>query len=668
MGFSRTTAVYTGGARTFSLNFALGFIERSQVRVYVQGEVDGGGVQLYRQFTWIDDNTIRVTNSIANGATVVMERTVNKSSLYVDFNNPGFALRPGLDKALKHSLMAVHEVLDGRTDYVAQSLEGIVTASMGAYVQDTIEDHLNTAGIAYRNDPKGGDYNVYIPDHYPNLQAAVDANYFRAQLQRVNIYLRADTPILTGLLCANGDYSGFAIFSTGGTPFLGEGFVGIPDSAVPNFGTTGNNKPNNFIVGINASMPFLGCTINAMGRCDSGYYAFWNCSGSIRMNSGIINAGYNGLEARGSIISAYATNFSGAGGSAYRFAHGSIANIQSANGSNSCTVALGAEEDSRGALDVSRCSIVHARLVNLSNSGASGVNIRRDSIVCIQESNLSGAALIGADIKHASSVSMYSSNVSNCGTRAIAVEDVSSVDARGCSVGTSVAGAGANWVQVNNGGRLVITGSTGVGGLPLTTANTNIRRFNVMYGQGQIIDSNVLSWHPGSFSSTGADNGQDYSALGISQHSRNTTSAATHIQFFNPNGSVGQIRTSGTGTIYETTSDGRLKVNRTEIGYDPLLWLDAIEVFRADWVSPLTGELTGDSDILIEAQAIQPYAPEAVSIGDSRTAPGEEGFEPWGVDYSKIASPRALAAMKALRAENEALKAEIAAIKAHLNL
>ena len=42
---------------------------------------------------------------------------------------------------------------------------------------------------------------------------------------------------------------------------------------------------------------------------------------------------------------------------------------------------------------------------------------------------------------------------------------------------------------------------------------------------------------------------------------RNATSAASHHLFFNPNGIVGSIQTSGTSTSYVTSSDYRLKEN-----------------------------------------------------------------------------------------------------------
>lgn len=696
MGYSRTTVVYSGGARTFSHSLSLGFINRDQIRVYILGELDGSGNQIYRAFTWVDDNTITVTNAIAIGRTVVIERTVPKDSLIIDFTNPGSALRPNLDKALKQTLMAVHEVLDGRTPASEGTASLVAAATNAANLANSassaamlaaaaaqeyggafliglpaaVTNEFNTrVTMSYNDALTDTAYTVYVgsqPGDYTNLQTAVDQNYFRSQRQPVIIRLRAADPVMSGLLCVDGDYSGITIMSFGGTPTLGVGFTGVSDTAVPYMGSYGDGMVNHFIVGYNTVMPRLATIIDAQGRCANGYYAFWQSEGHVAPNCGIINVGHDGLSVRGSHVTAYNTRWHGAGNSGVRVAHGSTVNIQSSQFNDCCSAPeLGA--DGIGALDVSRCSVCHARDVTAMRSGAAGANIRRNSVVCLQGSNFSGAAGIGIDAKHASVVSAFSSDLSGCGVRAIECGDLASVDARTCNVFSNVAGAGTFFIVVSEGGRVVSTGSTQQG-VAVPPTRINIARYNINYPQGQITDTTAESWHPGVFSVTGLTSGQRYNGTGISDHSRDTASAAQVMRFYNPNGMVGQVSMTGTTTTYSTTSDGRLKVNRRGIGYDPLLWLDAIEVFEADWLSPRTGMLTGDTDILVSAQDIYPLAPEAVLIGDGEFDPGDENFVSWSVDYSKIASPRALAVMQALRAENVALRNEIAAIKAHLNL
>jgi hypothetical protein len=60
---------------------------------------------------------------------------------------------------------------------------------------------------------------------------------------------------------------------------------------------------------------------------------------------------------------------------------------------------------------------------------------------------------------------------------------------------------------------------------------------------------------------TGASNGSSLTSSGILQTSRAGTGALAHAQFYNPNGLVGSIQTSGTSTSYVTSSDYRLKEN-----------------------------------------------------------------------------------------------------------
>ena len=60
---------------------------------------------------------------------------------------------------------------------------------------------------------------------------------------------------------------------------------------------------------------------------------------------------------------------------------------------------------------------------------------------------------------------------------------------------------------------------------------------------------------------TGAANGSALYSNGQFATSRNTTSSTTHIAFYNPNGIVGSIDTSGSSTSYNTSSDYRLKDN-----------------------------------------------------------------------------------------------------------
>jgi len=60
---------------------------------------------------------------------------------------------------------------------------------------------------------------------------------------------------------------------------------------------------------------------------------------------------------------------------------------------------------------------------------------------------------------------------------------------------------------------------------------------------------------------TGAANAKGFFNSCVLRSSRAATSELIHYEFYNPNGSVGSIKTSGSQTIFEETSDYRLKEN-----------------------------------------------------------------------------------------------------------
>lgn len=117
---------------------------------------------------------------------------------------------------------------------------------------------------------------------------------------------------------------------------------------------------------------------------------------------------------------------------------------------------------------------------------------------------------------------------------------------------------------------------------------------------------------------------------------RNTTDAAGHHQFFNPNGIVGSITTSGSATSYNTSSDQRLKDNIVDApsASDDI---DAIQVRSFDWKADGSHQKYG-----MVAQELMTVAPEAVS-GDP------ESDDMMGVDYSKLV-PMLVKEIQSLRA------------------
>lgn len=114
MGYSRLEYAYTGGGQVFEANFPLGYLQREDIRVYVRGEVDGTGGQALRQFRWVDDVSVEVTTPLPNPCTVIVDRTVDKTDLDLTRYAVGGYDPQTLVRTQRQSMMAVHEVLDGR--------------------------------------------------------------------------------------------------------------------------------------------------------------------------------------------------------------------------------------------------------------------------------------------------------------------------------------------------------------------------------------------------------------------------------------------------------------------------------------------------------------------------------------------------------------------------
>lgn len=115
-GYSFYTIVSDGTTDTYPLNFALGELKRTYVRVYVDGEVAGGGAQIYRQIEDVPGETgmVRVLGGIVPaGGRVNFQRIVPKDMLIHRYNNGSILDYPSLDESHDQLMMAMHEVLDG---------------------------------------------------------------------------------------------------------------------------------------------------------------------------------------------------------------------------------------------------------------------------------------------------------------------------------------------------------------------------------------------------------------------------------------------------------------------------------------------------------------------------------------------------------------------------
>ena len=139
----------------------------------------------------------------------------------------------------------------------------------------------------------------------------------------------------------------------------------------------------------------------------------------------------------------------------------------------------------------------------------------------------------------------------------------------------------------------------------------------------------------GTYSNVGATSGCKIFQTGTVTISTTSTSTVNRINFYNPNGQVGRIRTSGSTTSYVTTSDPRLKSEFTPITNASEMILEARDQgmigefhFLADPTQTVWGY---NAHKLIDAQ---PNFGGSEGEG-SRDAPLGDDVTPAGVDQSE---------------------------------
>lgn len=153
----------------------------------------------------------------------------------------------------------------------------------------------------------------------------------------------------------------------------------------------------------------------------------------------------------------------------------------------------------------------------------------------------------------------------------------------------------------------------------------------------------------GTFSATGVTAG--FTSIPGRWNTSNTgTAGTTHGAFYNANGQVGTISTSGTTTAYNTTSDRELKQDNGEMpdGIAEQIIAD-VRLHDFFWKSD------GKSDYGVFAQELFSVYPSAVTVGGYNDEGGN--YVPWQVDYSKLVTPL-LRAVQSLMQRVAALEAK----------
>ena len=120
-------------------------------------------------------------------------------------------------------------------------------------------------------------------------------------------------------------------------------------------------------------------------------------------------------------------------------------------------------------------------------------------------------------------------------------------------------------------------------------------------------------------------------------------------EYFNTDGAVGKIQTSGNATIFNTNSDYRLKEDLQD--FKGLDMVSKIPVYDFKW------KTNGRRSYGVMAHELQEILPDAAA--GKKDAINEDGsINPQGVDYSKIV-PILVKSIQELKADNDSLKARI---------
>ena len=127
-------------------------------------------------------------------------------------------------------------------------------------------------------------------------------------------------------------------------------------------------------------------------------------------------------------------------------------------------------------------------------------------------------------------------------------------------------------------------------------------------------------------------NAWDNNEIGIKM-SHQVTGGQSFFVFYNPNGQVGYIQSSGSGTIYNTGSDYRLKENQVLIS-DGITRLKQLKPYRFNFKKDPSTTLDG-----FFAHEVQPVVPEAIAGTKDEVATKDEGGRKKGDPMALVISP-----------------------------
>jgi hypothetical protein len=191
------------------------------------------------------------------------------------------------------------------------------------------------------------------------------------------------------------------------------------------------------------------------------------------------------------------------------------------------------------------------------------------------------------------------------------------------------------------------TGGSGNERMRITSAG------HLLHGCTQVPDGS----HPGTSINNDANQGQIIVAS-------NSTGSAILLQFRNPNGSVGDIRSGASATTFNTTSDYRLKENAVSIS-DGITRLKTLKPYKFNFKSDTSTVVDGffAHEVTAVPEAVT-GTKDAVASEDNDLLGVKQG-EPiyQTIDHSKLV-PLLTAALQEAISKIETLEAKVAALEA----
>ena len=311
--------------------------------------------------------------------------------------------------------------------------------------------------------------------------------------------------------------------------------------------------------------------------------------------------------------------------------------------------------------------VVHqAKAVGTINPGANSVGVTELNLsdgsngqaITTNGSGTLSFSTVSADADNYFATSGLSSKDLGVGLHIKTADSSASVDGNADEL--VIEGSGQSGITICSGasdkGNIFFADSGGTAqGKVIYNHSSNHLRFDTDGGQRLIMDSGGNFFFNCSATPSASVKGIAIEGDNELSISTNSTSADTIVRFFNNNGQVGKIETSGSSTSYDTSSDYRLKEN-VDYTFDATTRLKQLKPARFNFIADADTTLDG-----FIAHEVTPIVPEAIS-GEKDAVDSEGNIDPQGIDQSKLV-PLLTKALQEAITKIETLEAKVKALE-----